>query len=641
MLQNIRDRLTGPLVWFVVGLIGIPFAFWGIGTFNFGGGDPVVVKVGDQDITQNRFQQAFNQRYQQYRALLGDGFRADLFDEGQFRRLTLDDMIQDSAMRQFAIEQGYRASDQSVRDLLLEIPAFQSDGKFSKDTYLQVLQRQGMTPESYESQLRQSLVIDQLRNAIQTSAFVTDEEVWQSYRLEKQTRSITAVPVTTKNFRDKAEVSDEQIAELYASDKKNYMSAERMKVRYIELDRNKLPEIEKPDSEVLKVLYDAEKDARFSSPEERKARHILIEFGDDKAQSRKLAEGLSEQARAGTDFSELASTHSSDPGSKEKGGDLGWVRKGVMVPEFEAALFAMESGKVSDPVESDFGWHVIRLDEVREPSVRAFEDEAVQAELLDVFRNRERETHFKELSDQLELLAFENTELEPVAEKLGLQVQTSDWFTRGEGQGIATIEAVRSAAFAPEVIQSGENSKPIAASADALVVVHKEEHEAARQLPLEEVIDELRERLVTEQARRLAGEAAASIVAEVKAGAKLTDIAQKRGLEVQFSGDAQRGQAELDAWVASAVFRMPRPDSGTVEVQALQSSEGGMTVVALTAVNDPERPAEADRALDSARDPVRDGVAGAEFAAYQQAVEDAVSVEMVNAPELEANKPEF
>ncbi len=642
MLQNIRDRLTGPLVWFVVGLIAIPFAFWGIGTFNFGGGDPVLVKVGDQDISQSLFQRNFNNRYQQYRNLMGDSFRSDLFDEEQFRRLTLEDMIQDSAMRQFAVSNGYRASDQTLRELLLEIPAFQSSGKFSKDAYIQVLQREGSSPEQYEAQLRQSLAIDQIRSAVQGSAIVTAADAWQAYRLEQQTRTITAVQVKVEDLRNKVQISDEEISAHYEANKANYKSAERVKVQYIELDRNKMPPVEPPAQEILKALYDAEKGARFSNPEERRASHILIEFSQDKAKAEEMARTLTDKLRKGeAEFAELAKAHSSDAGSKDKGGDLGWVRKGVMVPQFEEALFAMEAKKVSDPVESEFGWHVILLDDVRAPSTRAFEDESVQAELREVFAKKERETQFQDLSAQLELLAFENTALEPVAQKLGLEIRESDWMTRGAGEDIGKDPAIRQAAFAPEVLESGENSKPIPFGPDALVVVHKAKHEVARQLALDEVRDQVEASLVAESAAKLASETAAEVLAEAKAGKPLREVAKARELTLQFEGDARRGQAELGASVAARVFKMPRPSVGSVVVEALDSLDGSVTVVELKAVNEPQRPDDIKEKLGKELRQIREGIAGSEFAAYQGAVENEIGVKMVKAPEAQSETPQF
>lgn len=631
MLQSIRDRLTGPIVWFVVGLIAIPFAFWGIDSFNTGSGDPVVVKVGDQKITQGQFRQSYEQRYQQYRSLLGDSFRADLFDENRFRELTLEDMIQESAMRQYALSEGYRAGDATLRDFLVSVPAFQKDGQFSAETYRELLQRQGLKPESYEQQLRDSLAIEQLRAAVQSTAFVTAADAWTAQRLEKQVRKIAVVSVAAKDFRDKVSVSDAQIADRYESDKARYLSPERLKLAYVELSRNAMLPAETPSAEVLKAIYDAEKDARFYSAEERKASHILVSFGADKDAAKTKAENLVARANSG-DFAKLAGEVSDDPGSKSGGGDLGWVRKGMMVPKFEEALYAIPSaGDVVGPVETEFGWHLIKLVEIKPAATRAFEDADVQSELVEVYRAREGEKRFQELSSRLEQLAFENTALEPVASELKLQIKTTDWFTRAGGAGIAGIEAVKQAAFSAEVLNDGENSKPIPSSSDVLVVVRKAEYEAARQLPLDEVKASVRDGLVEEAAAKLAKDAADALVAEARSGKSLKELAEARGLAVRFDGEAQRGQAQLEGWIVDAAFRIPKPGAGAVNVEAVTGGPESLAVVALSEVVDPARVDDTEllqRPESASR--IRDSLAGAEFTAYRKAVEDAVKVKRVN-----------
>jgi len=639
MLQSIRDRLTGPIVWFVIALIAIPFAFWGIDSFNTGGGDPVVVKVGDQKITQAQFRQTYDQRYQQYRSLLGESFRADLFDEGKFRELTLEDMVQESAMRQYARAEGYRASDATLRGFLVSVPAFQKDGKFSSDTYRELLQQQGMKPDAYEAQLRDALAIEQLRSTVQATAFVTPAQAWDAERLEKQARKVTIVPVSSKNFRDEVVVTDAQIADRYETDKSRYMSRERLKLAYVEVDRTKLAAVEAPASEVLKAIYDSEKEQRFASGEERRASHVLVSFGADKDAAKKKAEELMAKAQGGGDFAQLAREQSDDPGSKDQGGDLGWVRKGMMAPKFEAALYEIPAaGGITGPVETEFGWHLIKLLEIKAAATRPFDDAAVQAELLDVYRTREGEKRFQELSTKLEQLAFENTTLEPVAAELKLEIKTTDWFTREGGEGIAAIDAVKQVAFSPEILEAGENSKPIPASADALVVVHKAEYEAARQQPLEEVKDRVREVLIADGAAKLAKTAAEALVAQVKSGQTLADAAKEKNLVVQFDGPAARGQSGIEAAVGNAIFRMPRPAAGSAHVEAVDNGNGGVSVVALTEVVDPPKPDEAKLAANPS---ARDSLAGAEFGAYRKTVEEEVKVKRVSAPDAKTENPEL
>lgn len=643
MLQSIRDRLTGPIVWFVIGLIAIPFAFWGIDSFSSGGNsDPVLAKIGDSKITQGQFRQAYEQRYQQYRSLLGENFRADLFDQGQFRSSILDDMVQESALRQFARDSGYRASDATLRDFLTSVPAFQKDGKFSADTYKQLLERQGLKADRYESQVRESLVIEQLRASVQETAFVTPADAWEAFRLENQARSITVVPVAAAGFREQVKVSDEQIASRYESDKAQYMAPERIKLAYVELDRTKLQPAEAPAAEALKTIYDAEKDARFGSAEERRASHILVAFGADKSVAKKKAEDLLAQLRAGGDFAKLAESNSEDPGSKTKGGDLGWIKKGMMVPRFEEAVFGLKAGEIAGPVETEFGWHLIRLDELKAAATRPFDDQTVQTELLEAYRTREADRRFQELSAKLEQLAFEKPDLAAVAQELGLTVQNTDWFARAGGAGIAALDPVKQAAFSPEVLTDGENSKPLTASPDSVVVIRKSEYEPARQKPLDEVRDAVREAVTVSEASRLAKAAAEALLAEVKGGAELKVAATARKLEVKYSGDAKRRQADVDAAVLEAAFKLPRPEAGKAEVRMVETGRDAV-VLALSAVIDPPRAEGKDAALDEERSRLRDSLAGAEFAAYRKSVEDEVKVKIVNPPAdpAAAGSPEF
>lgn len=638
MLQSIRDRLTGPIVWFVVGLISIPFAFWGIESFRTGDADPTVAEVGDDKITQNQLRQSYEQRYQQYRSLLGESFRAEDFDEARFRQLVLDDMIQESVLRQHAGDAGFRAGDATLREFLKSVPAFQKDGAFSSETYRELLARQNLQTDAYEARLRESLAIDQLRVGVQGTAFATPIAAWDIYRLANQKRAITVVPVPSGRYLGEVQVSQERIAERYARDQKQYLSPERMKLAYVKLDRTTLSPAEAPAAEVLKALYDAEKESRFTTPEERRARHILVATGNDADAAQRKAQELRTQLDGGADFAQLARSASDDPGSKEQGGDLGWVRKGAMVPAFEEALFQMQAGTVSGPVQTDFGWHLIRLDEIKAVQTRGFEDAEVQAELLELYRAREREKRFQDLSAKLEQLAFENASIEPVAEGLGVEVQKTDWFTRGTGEGIASQDAVRQVAFAPEIINDGENSKPITVSPDVVVVVRKDDYEAARQLSLDEVRERIRVQLAGEDAAQKAQAAADALLAEVKAGKALAQAATAAGLAVQFEGEAGRDLQVVDGPILEAAFSAPRPAPGAV--QALRVDTGaGYAVLAISSVTDPERPQDA-AALAEAETRARERLAGAEFAAYRKAIENAVKVERVREAQAADTTPE-
>jgi len=636
MLQNIRDRLSGPIVWFIVGIIVIPFAFFGIDTFRGGGGDPTIAKVGDQKIKESQFRAGYEQRLRQLRGLMGEGFREDLIDQDRFRQTVLNDMVQESLLRQHVRNAGYRASNAMVFEALEAIPAFQENGKFSAETYRSRLAAQGYTPERFEQQLRDAIVVDQMREGILGSAFAAPADAAQTYRLDQQQRWLAYATFEVARYLPQVQVSDAQVQERYEQQKAQFLSPERLRVAYVELALDTLPPAPAPEAEVLKVLYEADKATRFSTVEERRARHILINFGADKAEAKKRIEALAGKIAQGADFASLASSQSDDPGSKAQGGDLGWVRRGQMLEKFEQALYALATGEVSAPVETEFGWHLIKLEEVKQARTRPFEDAEVQAELLAAYRQRDAERRYEELSEKIGETAFESpTSLEPTAQASGLQVQVSDWFTRTEGSGIAAQPPVREAAFSDDVLQAGENSRPIAAGENHIIVLRKQEHEAARQKPLEEVAAAIREQLKLEGARAKAAGEAAEALGTLASGRPLEQVVTERKAVLKAPGLVKREAADIDARIIEALFALPRPAAGDASRTTVALPSGDVAVVVSTSVQDGDWAAALFDARNSQLSRIRESSAGAEFAAYRADLETRLKVEILKQPEAE------
>ncbi|EIT68803.1 MULTISPECIES: SurA N-terminal domain-containing protein [Hydrocarboniphaga] len=627
MLQSIRDRLSGPIVWFVIGLICIPFAFWGVESFRGGGSDPAVAKVGDKEITQAEFRQGYEQRYQQLVSLMGENFRPEMIDQARFRQNVINDMVQESLMRQYTQAEGYRATDAAVFDYLSSVPAFQENGKFSAQLYRDLLARRGMNPQTFESQLRSSLVIDQLRETIVDSAFVSSQEAALAYRLEAQQRDVSVALFSVEKLKAAAQVTDAQVSEHYQANKSRYTAPERLKLSYVDLDVSQLPKAENPGADVLKTLYDAEKDSRFASPEERKARHILVNFGADKSEAKKKIEKFAEQIKGGADFATLAKENSDDTGSKAAGGDLGWVRRGVMVGKFEEALFGLKQGQVSDPVETEFGWHLIQLEELKAPAIRPFEDAEVQAELLDVYQQRDLQKRFQEKSEKLGELAFENpTSLDAVAKALDLKVQTTDWFTREGGAGILADDGVKQAAFSTEVLTDNENSKPLPLGQERVVVIRKAEYEAPRERKLEEVAETIKDEIKLETAKTQVASKADELIKALQTGLTLQAAADAAGASVAYTGTVKRTDAQPDRATLDAAFRLPRPADGKTSTGKAVLANGDVSVVVLSKVTEPSA-ADAS-AASSERSRLREQVAGAEFGSMRKALEKEIKVEI-------------
>lgn len=638
MLQNIRDRLTGPFVWFIVGIIVIPFAFFGIETFRTGGGDPTLATVGDQKITQSQFRAGYDQRLQQLQALMGDSFRADLIDQERFRKTVLDDMVQESLLRQHVRKAGYRASDAELITAISAIPAFQEDGKFSSELYRSRLAQQGYDPNRFETQMREALVIDQMREGLLESSFVSEVGAAQSYRVNEQQRWLAYALFEAARYLPQVQISDAQVQERYEAQKARFQAPERMRAAYVELSLDALPPAPKPEEAYLRSIYEAEKAARFSTAEERRARHILVAFGADKDKARARAEALAQQLAKGGDFAALASAQSDDPGSKGKGGDLGWIKRGQMVEKFEEALFALEEGAASAPVETEFGWHLIKLEALREAQTRPFDDPAVQAELVEMYRRRDAERRFQEMSEKLEQAAFESpSSLAPAAEAVGLEVQTTDWFTRETGTGLAAQPAVREAAFSQDVLEAGENSRPVTLGEKRLVVLRKAEHEPPRQKPLEEVADTLRQELKLEGARALAAKDAAAALEALASGRPLEQVVTGTKARLQAPGLVGRDASGTDPKILETVFRLPRPAEGQASRTQVTLGSGDVAVVVSTAVVDGDWSAAAEDERRQQMAQRREALAGAEFAAYRADLAERIDVEIVAPPETEAD----
>ncbi len=651
MLQAIRERMIGWILWVVIGFICVPFAFWGIESFRGGTGDPVVAKVGGsfggligaQRITESQLRQAYERRYRQMQQLMGENFRPEMIDPKQFQQIVLNDMIKEMTLRQYSERQGYVAPDSMLVEAVREMPAFQDNGQFSAAVYKERLSREGYSTARFETEMRDSLAIDQMRSGVTDTEFATDADLAAAYRLSGQQRTLSYVQLEAAKYQDSVKVEDAQVQAYYDAHKSEFMSPERIKLAYVELSLEQMQKAQSPGPDVLKALYESEKATRFSTPEERKASHILIAFGADKAAARKHAEELSAKLKGGADFATLAKAESTDTGSKGSGGDLGWIRHGQMVPKFEEALMALKKGEVSEPVETEFGWHLIKLEDVHPPAIRQLDDKTVQAELLELYQRKEGEKHFKDQQEKLEQLAFENPgSLEPLAKELGVEVKTTDWFGRAGAPGstgVTSNQAVRQAAFSEEVLKSNENSKPISIGTGDVVVVRKAEYEAPRQRELTEVAEQIKTKLRTIAVAEKAKEQGRAVQEALRSGKKPEEAAQQVGAQLKTIGPVKRDDAKVDKAILKTLFHLPRPAGGTPSVEQVVLANGDVAVVILSDVKDGDLATATPDEAKKLRASLRDLDAGRAFNAFRDHIGDVVKVKIVRAPSEAPDEP--
>ena len=413
------------------------------------------------------------------------------------------------------------------------------------------------------------------------------------------------VTIQSRDFRDGVQISQEQIETFYNENREQFMRPERVSVQFVELDTRQMAETIEVDDAELRKRYESTR-MRFMTEERRRASHILITADDQRSEdeARELAQTLRDRIEQGEEFDVLAEEYSEDPGSASEGGDLGWIERDVMMPEFEEVLYELDTtGAVAGPVETDFGWHLIRLDAIEQPRGQSFEE--ARAEILEEIRLERAEELYIELSERLiDLIYADPTGLQAVAEDLGLELQTAGPFSRFSAEGVLAEPQVLEAIFSDLVLIEREASEPVEIGPNHAVVVRVTEHQPAEPRPLDDVADEIRERLARDAALEAAKARAETLVERIEDGGQsLEEVAEAESLEIEQS-EATRRSFDLGGSALDDIFRLPVPDAGK-SLHEVVAAGSNWLVVRLEEVV-PGQPQEADDAQrQSARQQIR------------------------------------
>jgi len=610
MLQQIRDKITGWFATVFLGAIAIVFIFWGI---QFESSvNAAAAKVNGEDISMQEVQRAWQDRQNELQQALRDELPESLVKSEQQR--LLDEFIRRELLLQRAADAGYRVSDADLVEAIAAIPALQVDGKFSRDRYAAVLRSQGRTETQFENDFRRDLEVSQLSNAIGVSAFALPGELRRRVELEGETRDVESAVLPAAGFAAGATVTPEQVAAWYEKNAADFRTPESVDLQYLRLDLADVAAAVEVTEDALREFYAQVAPERYLSTERRRARHILVEAGADDAAARAKAEQLAARAKGGEDFAALAGANSDDPGSKGQGGDLGWSTRESFVAPFSEALFAMAPGEVRGPVQTQFGFHVIRLEEVEAAHQRSFEE--VRGELEADFRRERAQARFYEQSQTLADEAFASlSELDSVAGKMGLKLQTVAGFTRQGGGPFGAERKVIDAAFSDEVLQARQNSPAISLGEESVVVLRVTDHRPPAQRPLDDVRAEVEATLRNQAARQAAEAAAKAAVERLAAGSSLSAVAMELGAQPTGPATFARGDEAIPLELRKAVFLAPAAP-GAVSHGTAVLANGDAVVFAVNAARAGAMSPEAAAQLaDSAQRAARQ-TALAEFAAY-------------------------
>ncbi len=565
MLQDIRDKSQGIVVKVIIGVVIVTFALFGVEALvqSFTSTD-TVAEVDGKEITRTQLLQTAETQRRQLISMMGGQIDPAMLEENALQRRALDELIQRAVMTNQAEALNLGVSDAQVDAYLLQAEQFQTNGQFDQNKYLNFIRSLGFTPLAFKERIKQDVLIQQARNAVAGTEFVLPSQVDAIVTLQNQKRSYDYIRFSLADKAESVSVTDEELQAYYDDNQASFISPEQVKLDYVTISVADLEDSVSVTDAELQDAYQA-RVANFGG-EEREASHILIDTSsrsDSDAQA--LVEEIKGKLDAGESFADLAAQYSDDLGSKENGGDLGYVTRGIMVEPFEDTLFAMNEGDIAD-VETEFGYHIIKLNQIHEteaPSIDELRDEL----MVDLKAEKAKDQLFNE-HENITDLAYASDRLDALANEYGVSVLTSDYFGRDGGvDEITSAPAVIAAAYSPLVLEDNQNSDLIELSDEQVVVIHLNDHQPSAPQSFEQ-----------------AKEAITSIVVQQKALEELRAEAEQA--VASGNGDwtsvdmAERGQDE----VTSLAFTLPHPQ-GSEPVTAVEDAPNGDVVAfRLTAV---------------------------------------------------------
>jgi peptidyl-prolyl cis-trans isomerase D len=595
MLQSIRDRAHGLIAAVIIFFLIVTFALWGIQSYLNATSDVTVAEINGEELTLRAFQWGYQQYRRQLQTALGEQLEIRDLDQEAVKRQALQALIDEELLRQLASSEGLRISDEQIAAAIRSIEAFQEDGEFSNALYERRLDLMGMNPSSFERQLRSDMLAEQIRQGIAESSFVTESEMDKIERLEAQERDFRYAIIAAEPLKESIEISDEEVKSHYEKSRDRYMTPELVRVVYIDLSLENLAKLIAADDTLLRAYYEQNRD-KYTAVEERSANHILVRVDRDAGAeeveaARTKASEYRELALSGKSFEEIAREHSDDAGSRAEGGDTGFFRRGVMAPEFDKSVFSMQPGEISEPIRTDFGFHIIRLNEIRAGGLKPYEQ--VVAEVERDYRLEEAQEFYYEQADQLATLAYENPDtLEAAAEALNLPVQQSEFFGRSGGDGLFARKEIIEAAFSPEILYEGLNSAPLELDDNRIVVLRNIDHQVSELRPLEEVRQSIVEELTAERAKAIAYERGRALLERLRAGESSDSLAESEHLEWVTAEGVDRRSPEVGRAIVRTAFTLRRPEAGTAVYAGVAVGTGDYGIIELTAVHDDARDVE-------------------------------------------------
>ncbi len=630
MLQTMRAKAQGFGAKIIVWSIIIALSAFGFGfgtTALFQSSDRFAAEVNGEEISFAELNRELQVRAAQMREQFGDDYVNQL-DESILTQSTLSQLIRRKAVTAGVADFGLTAAESKIDETILADPTFALGDAFSPDVFRSRVTSAGFTPESYRNALGDDLSVNAFQQALLDSAFLTSRESRSLAGLSLQRRDLAWLEFEPSAYFDEIEISEDELLTAYTLRQAEFMTEPLIDAEVIAFrleDISGLPEFA-PDETALQDAYEAEL-AEFDRSDQRDASHILLEVNETRSEAQAIAEIQALRARvdAGESFQDLAREFSDDPGSVSLGGSLGLAARGIYVDAFEEALWALEIGEYSEPVVTEFGVHLIRLDDVSESLPPTFDER--RAALETELRRIAASDRFAEIKLEADDLAFDaQTSLEPLAQQFDVEIESMTGVNRSRGDGAFGDAALREALFSPDVMDLGFNSPLLEVGEDAAYVVRASTVHVATEIPFDEVRDDIRADIEFDRGSQMATEAAEAALALMLEGAGAREVAPQ-GVEWQRQDDLGRDNQDIAQALVRAAFELPRPTSSARAMDLVALGSGGSALVVVSGVRDGNTAEVPESELKGLEDQISSLASQRELTAIYFAMEQSADVE--------------
>ena len=553
MLEKFRSYAQTKAAQVILALILIPFALFGIDSYlNQAGNNLSIAKVNGYKIALPEYNRAIENVRNR---MMTEGKKVDpaMFDSFEFKESVVDGLISKQLVNNDIKKSKFKITDQQLSQYIIGMPEFQKDGKFSQELYDKVLQNNQLTPKKFEESIRNDLLIQQVRDGLQKLTFIPPNNLAETLKATSQQREISVAEFKTKEYMAKANIAEKEMQAFYDQNKSKFLAPEQVKAEFVVFSlASILPTINVTEDEI-KTFYKTNSD-KYQNQQQREASHILIAASKnaapaEKAKAKAKAEELLSQIRKNPkQFEELATKYSQDPESAKKGGELGAFGRGMMVKPFDDAVFSMKVNEISNIVESDFGYHIIKLTKIigEGGSFDSMKPQ-IKAELI----YQKGQEKFAALAEEFSNKVYEqSSSLDAVSKKFNLPIQKTDWISRNDSDKFFKNETLMNALYSKESIKDHRNTEAIEVTPNNLISARVVDYKAQSTKPFTDVKKNIEDYLKFEAAKK-------TVASEGEAALKtISDTSRKIDWQPAVLVDRKNAKGLSEA-VINHAYKMP------------------------------------------------------------------------------------